>query len=91
MSSSQSLSLMENGILIREICKNVLSEIERIIADYSISEDFSKAINQGFGQFMWCSSDYIYKNPDSPILSDTMPVEGQSHEPLKQDTSSIDK
>lgn len=27
MSSSQSLSLMENGILIREICKNVLSEM----------------------------------------------------------------
>lgn len=70
---------------------DALSEIERIISNYSISEDFNKAINQGFGQFMWCSSDYINKNPDSPILSDTMPVEGQSHEPLKQDTSSIDK
>lgn len=70
---------------------DALSEIERIISDYSIIEDFNKARNQGFGQFMWCSSDYIYKNPDSPILSDAMPVEGQSHEPLKQDTSSIDK
>lgn len=70
---------------------DALSEIERIISDYSIVEDFNKARNQGFGQFMWCSSDYIYESPDSPILSDTIPIEGQIHEPLKQDTSNIDK
>lgn len=70
---------------------DALSEIEKIISDYSIIEDFNKARNQGFGQFMWCSSGYIYESPDSPILSDTIPIEGQIHEPLKQDTSNIAK
>lgn len=70
---------------------DALSEIERIISDYSIVEDFNKARNQGFGQFMWCSSDYIYKDPDSPILSDTIPSENEIHEPQKHDTSNIDK
>lgn len=70
---------------------DALSEIERIISDYSIVEDFNKAKNQGFGQFMWCSSDYIYKDPDSPILSDTISVEGKTQEAREPDTSNIDK
>lgn len=69
---------------------DALSEIERIIADYSIVEDFDKARNQGFGQFMWCSSDYIYKDPDSPILSETVTIEGQVQDTSKPDTSNID-
>ena len=48
----------------------VLGEIENIINDYSITGDFEKAKNQGYGQFMWCSSDYINENPDSPLLSE---------------------
>ena len=70
---------------------DALSEIERIISDYSIVEDFNKARNQGFGQFMWCSSDYIYKDPDSPILTDTVSSEGQAEGVKKQDTSGIDE
>lgn len=60
---------------------DALSEIERIISDYSIVEDFNKAVNQGFGQFMWCSSDYIYKDPDSPIFSEIL--HGESKENSK--------
>lgn len=67
---------------------DALSEIERIIADYSIAEDYNKARNQGFGQFMWCSSDYIYKDPDSPILADAS--EEKISVASKSDTSNID-
>lgn len=79
------------GLEIRGPQGDALSEIERIISDYSIVEDFNKARNQGFGQFMWCSSDYIYKDPDSPILTDTVSSEGQAEEVRKQDTSGIDE
>ena len=69
---------------------DALTEIERIISDYSIVDDFSKAINQGFGQFMWCSSDYIYKDPDSPILTDESVVVEKNTETTKVETSNID-
>ncbi|WP_443738699.1 hypothetical protein [Treponema sp.] len=78
------------GLETRGLQGDALSEIERIIADYSIVEDFDKARNQGFGQFMWCSSDYIYKDPDSPILSETVTIEGQAQDSSKPDTSNID-
>ena len=78
------------GLETRGLQGDALSEIERIIADYSIVEDFDKARNQGFGQFMWCSSDYIYKASDSPILSETVTIEGQAQDTSKPDTSNID-
>lgn len=68
---------------------DALTELERLISDYSIVEDFNKARNQGFGQFMWCTSDYIYKDPDSPILKDVASIPETVQE-TRQDTSNID-
>lgn len=67
---------------------DALTEIERIICDYSIVDDFNKARNQGFGQFMWCSSDYIYMDPDSPILTES--ITDDNKENSNTDTSNID-
>lgn len=65
---------------------DALDNIEKIIQDYSIAEDFDKAKNQGFGQFMWCSSDYIYKNPDSELLRNAHSDESNSS--LTEDSNS---
>lgn len=69
---------------------DALTEIERIISDYSIVDDFSKAKNQGFGQFMWCSSDYIYKDPDSQILTEESTQEINDSEASKSEIPNID-
>ena len=78
------------GLETRGLQGDALTEIERIISDYSIVDDFSKAKNQGFGQFMWCSSDYIYKDPDSPILADESVVAEKNTETTKVETTNID-
>ena len=66
---------------------DVLDEIENLIKDYSITGDFEKAKNQGYGQFMWCSSDYINENPDSSLLSEK--VEKPEEKPEMENVTEI--
>ena len=56
------------GLETRGIQGEALDGIENIIKDYELGDDFAQAKEQGYGQFMWCSSNYINKSPDSPLF-----------------------
>ncbi|MGL4987533.1 MAG: hypothetical protein ACRC5H_10425 [Treponemataceae bacterium] len=74
------------GLETRGAQGEVLDEIEVLIPE-NLKADFAKAKDQGFGQFMWCSSNYIYTDPDSLVLdkklnqdaSDAIPTQEQKN------------
>ena len=56
------------GLETRGIQGEALDRIEHLIKDYKLGDDFAQAKKQGYGQFMWSSSNYINKSPDSPLF-----------------------
>ena len=50
------------GIETRGTQGDCLKRIQEKISDYQLDEDFKNALELGYGQFMWCTSNYIYKD-----------------------------
>ncbi|MEL3908226.1 MAG: hypothetical protein P1P64_04335 [Treponemataceae bacterium] len=50
------------GLETRGTQGDCLKRIQEKISDYNLDEDFKNAMNLGYGQFMWCTSNYIYQD-----------------------------
>ena len=55
------------GIETRGIQGDCLKRIQEKISDYQLDEDFKNALELGYGQFMWCTSNYIYKDETNAV------------------------
>ena len=55
------------GIETRGIQGDCLKRIQEKISDYQLDEDFKNALELGYGQFMWCTSNYIYKDESNAV------------------------
>jgi len=55
------------GIETRGAQGDCLRRIQEKISDYQLDEDFKNALELGYGQFMWCTSNYIYKDESNAV------------------------
>jgi len=55
------------GIETRGLQGDCLKRIQEKISDYQLDEDFKNALELGYGQFMWCTSNYIYKDESNAV------------------------
>ena len=55
------------GIETRGAQGDCLRRIQEKISDYQLDEDFKNALELGYGQFMWCTSNYIYKDETDAV------------------------
>ena len=77
------------GIETRGAQGDCLRRIQEKISDYQLDEDFNNALELGYGQFMWCTSNYIYKD-ETDAVTETAAA-GSENTSLSETAAAPDK
>lgn len=77
------------GIETRGAQGDCLRRIQEKISDYQLDEDFNNALELGYGQFMWCTSNYIYKD-ETDAVTETAAA-GSENASLSETAAAPDK